>query len=82
MRCGFSLESVQPETAETGVLINNLRYLSTEVYTAKCFNDYLFFCLKRGIKKKILVNAQSSSSWRFRRFIYLLLKSKVGVIEH
>ena len=46
IRCGFSLENIQPAPVETGVLISNLKYSSTMKY----FNDYLFFILKRDIK--------------------------------
>lgn len=74
IRCGFSLENIQPTPLKTGVSISNLRYWSTEVYTPKYFNDYLLFSLKKDTKKRILANDQSSNSWRFHRFIYLHLK--------
>ena len=71
IRCAFLLKNIQPEPVETVILI---RYWLTDVYTTKYFNNYLFFSLKRDIKKRILANSQSGSSWRFRRFIYLNLK--------
>ena len=50
IRCGFWLENIQPAPVETGVLISNLKYSLTDVYTMKYFIDYLFFILKRDLK--------------------------------
>ena len=53
----------------------NTRYWTTERFKTNYFNDYIFYSLRENILKRVIVNGMSGSSWRFRRFIYLNLKT-------
>ena len=75
MKCGFSLENLQPAPLETSALIVNLRYWSTGPYQTTFFNDYVFYSLKNDVLKRVTANGESRSSWRLKRFSYLNLKS-------
>ena len=55
--------------------IVNTRYWTTEPFKTRYFNDYIFYGLGESILKRVIVNGISGSSWQFRRFIYLNLKS-------
>ena len=46
----------------------DLRVWSTPVYFGHFFNDFIKTSLKNDIKKKIILNGQTGSSWRFDRF--------------
>ena len=53
--------------------IVNTRYWTTEPFKTTYFNDYVFYSLRENILKR--VNEMSESSCRFRRFVYLNLKT-------
>ena len=55
--------------------IVNTRYWTTEPFKTTNFNDYIFYSLRENILKRVIVNGMSGNSWRFRRFIYLNLKT-------
>ena len=74
IKCGFSLENIQPVPIETSVPISSFKYLSTDIYHQRYFNDSLFLNLKNDIKKRTISNGKSGMSWIFRRFIYINLK--------
>ena len=42
----FTIENIQPSPEEIRRLIINARYWSTEPYTTRYFNDYIFLNLK------------------------------------
>ena len=42
----FTIENIQPSPEEIRRLIINARYCSTEPYTTRYFNDYIFLNLK------------------------------------
>ena len=75
LKCEFLIENIQPSLYENLIPIFNTRYWSTEPYQTRYFNDYIFYSLKENILKRVIVNGISGSSWRFRRFIYLNLKT-------
>ena len=74
IKCGFSIENFQPGPVENVLPIINTRYLSTEPYRTKYFNDYIFFSPKENLLKRVIANGMSGSSWHFHKFVYVNLK--------
>ena len=74
IKCGFSLENVQPSPFENEVLIINSRYWSTEAYQTELFNDYIYFNLREGVLKRVINNGMTSSSWHFNQFLCVNVK--------
>ena len=72
LKCGFMW--FQPSLNENFVPLIHTRNRSTKLYKTKYCNDYLFYGLRESILKRVIINDMSSSSWRFRRFIYLNFK--------
>lgn len=62
IKCGFSIENLQPGPVENDSPVINMRYWSTESYRTKYFNDYILFSLKENILKSVIVNGMSRSS--------------------
>ena len=74
-KCGFLIETIQQSLQENLVPVANTRYWITEPFKTKYFNDYIFYSLRENILKRVIVNGMSGTCWRFRRFIYLNLKT-------
>ena len=51
----------------------NTRYWTTETYDS--INDFIFYSLKNDILKRVMVNQMSGSSWYFKRFLHLAVKT-------
>ena len=75
IKCGFLIENIQPPVQENLRAIVNTRYWTAEPFKTRYFNNDIFYGLRENILKRVIVNGMSGSSWRFRRFIYLNLKS-------
>ena len=45
-----------------------MRFWSTETYFGRFFNEYIRVSLTNDIRKKIILNARTGSSWRFNRY--------------
>ena len=73
IKCGFIIENIQLSVLENLRPILNTRYLSTNVYKAMYFNDYVFYSLKQNILSKVISNGMSGSSWQFNRFVLINL---------
>ena len=69
------VENTQQSLRENLRPIVNTRYWTTQPFKTMYFNDYTFFSLRENILRKVIVNGMSGSSLRFKRFIYLNLKS-------
>ena len=48
--------------------------MTTDVYKATYFNDFVFHGLRQNILSKVIVNGISGSSWKFHRFVMSSLK--------
>ena len=72
--CGFSIQNLQGSPTLINVLISNSRYWSTSVYRTVYFNDHVYFQLGQDIRKRVIINGLSGSSWHFQKFNYLNLK--------
>ena len=75
LKCGFLIENIQQFVQENLRPIVNTRYWTTEPFKTMYFYDYIFYSFRENILKRVIVNGISGISWRFRRFIYLNLKS-------
>ena len=70
VKSSFSIQNYQPPPED----MNNVRGLCDErlwsapTYSGNVFNDVIKFSLKNDIKKKIILNCRTGSSWRFNRF--------------
>ena len=54
IKCGFSLENIQPSPFENEYPIKDLRYWSTEPQQTKSFNDFIHFSLREGVLKRVI----------------------------
>ena len=62
IKCGFSLENVQPSPAGYDTPIKNSRYWSAGTYKTKSFNDFIYFNLRESILKRVIDNGLTGSS--------------------
>ena len=74
INCSFVIENIQQSAFENLRSILNTRYLTTDVYKAPYFNDFVFHGLRQNILSKIVVNGMSGSSRKFCRFVMINLK--------
>ena len=75
IRCGFSLENVQPVLDSYSEPLKSTRYWSTDPIETKSFNDFVYFNIRESILKRVINNGLTGSSWRFSRFVYLNVKT-------
>ena len=74
IRCGFSLENIQP-SLDDGQSSTASRYWSTEPIQTKSFNDFVFFNIRSSVSKRVINNGMTGSSWHFNRFLYINIKN-------
>ena len=72
IRCGFSLENMQPPLTDDDAPLTNSCCWSTELIQTKSFNDFVFFSLRESILKRVINNRLTGSSWFFKRFYILM----------
>ena len=73
IKCSFCIRNYQPlpEDVNNAVGLYDKRFWSTETYNGKFFNEYIKISLTYDIKKRIITNVRTGSSWRFNRFEYI-----------
>ena len=66
----FSIRNYQspPDDLNNVTDLYDLRFWITPVYLGHFFNDFIKTSLKNDVKKRIILNGQTGSSWRFDRF--------------
>ena len=74
IKSAFIIENIQQSAFENLRPIINTRWWTTDVYKAKYFNDF-FYGFRQNILNKVIGNGMSGSSWRFRRFVLLNVKT-------
>ena len=74
-RCGFSLENMQAPLTNDDVPLTNSCYWSTEPVQTKSFSDFIFFSFRDSILKRVSNNGLTCSSWFFKRFLYINVKT-------
>ena len=67
-KCSFITVNYQAPAFEGGVLIYDSRFWSTREYEDFYFNEYVKYSLIQDVQKRVIVNAQTGSAWRFYRF--------------
>ena len=75
IRCGFSLENIQPVLDSYNEPLKNTRYWSTDPIETKSFNDFVYFNVRELILKRVINNGLTGSSWHFNRFVYINVKT-------
>ena len=70
MKLSFTHENYQPPPVDinNAAPLYDTRYWSMPVYEGKFFNDFIRSSLKSDIRKKIIFNARTGSSWCFNKF--------------
>ena len=74
MKCGLSLENMQPSPFENDQPIRNSRSWSTEPHQIKSFNNFAYFNLRDSKLKRIINNGMNGISWHFIHFLYISVK--------
>ena len=74
IRCGLSLENIQPSLEDYDEPLKNSSYWSTDPIQTKSFNDYVFFNIRESILKRVINNGLTGSLWHFKRFLYINVK--------
>ena len=67
-KCSFTIVNSQPPLVQGSVETEDSRTWTTAVYDGVYFNDYIKFHLISHIKKRIIINGLTGSSWRFKIF--------------
>ena len=67
-KCSFVIINHQPPPVQSTVGIEDSRSWSTNVYEGVYFNEYIKRGMISDVKKKIMINGMTSSSWQFKRF--------------
>ena len=75
IRCGFSIENIQPVLDNYNEPLKNTRYWTTDPIETKSFNDFVYFNVRESILKRIINNGLTGSSWHFHRFLYIYVKT-------
>ena len=75
IRCGFSLQNVQPSPEGFDQPLTATRYWSTDPISTKSFNDFVLFHIRDTIIKRVIITGLTGSSWQFRRFNYINIKT-------
>ena len=88
VKSSFSIQNYQPHLEN----MNNVRGLyddrlwSTPAYEDYFFNDFIKSSLKNDIKKRIIINGITGSSWRFNRFQFVSVtfntKTNQKILRH
>ena len=68
IKCTFSMPNYQPQPEEGFVKVTGIRICSTDGYTCGFFYDFVKQIVERDIRRRIIMNGQTGSSWRFKRF--------------
>ena len=76
IRCGFSLENIQPVLDNYTEPLKNTRYWTTDPIETKSFNDFVYFNVRESILKRVINNGLTGSSWHFNRFVYINIKTR------
>ena len=70
IKLSFTILNYQPppEDINNVVGLYDKRTWSIQTYFGRFFNEYIRVSLTNDIKKRIIVNAKTGSSWRFKRY--------------
>lgn len=68
IKATFSIVNFQPKKQNGFVEMTGSRIWSTDVYECVYFNKFVRKNIERDIKRRIIINGQTGSSWQFKRF--------------
>ena len=74
-KCSFTIENTQNSIRTDLIPLINTLYWTTETYDSIYFNDFILHLLKSDILKRVIANQMSGSSWYFKRFLSLAVKT-------
>ena len=80
-RCSFTIENTQNSIRTDLPPLTNTRYWTTETYDSIYFNDFILHSLRSDILKRAIANQMSGSSWYFKRFSSLAVKTLDSEID-
>ena len=80
-KCSFTIENTQNSIRTDLIPLTNTRYWTTETYNSIYFNDFILHSLRSDILKRVIANQMSDSSWYFKRFLSLVLKTLDAEID-
>ena len=80
-RCSFTIENTQNSIRTDLPPLTNTRYWTTETYDSIYFNDFILHSLRSDILKRPIANQMSGSSWYFKRFLSLAVKTLDSEID-
>ena len=69
--CSFTIVNSQPPPVKGAVEIEDSRTWTTGFCEGVYFDDYIKFHLVSDVKKRIIINGLTVSSWKFKRFNHL-----------
>ena len=72
-KCSYTIVNSHPPPAQDAVEIEDSRTWTISAHQGVHFNEYVKFLLISDIKKGIIINGLTGSSWRFKRFDHLSL---------
>ena len=82
IRCGFSLQNIQPSPEGFDQPLRSSRYWSADPIQTKSFNDFVLFTIRDSILKRVINNGLTGSSWHFNRFNYINIKTTKAPIDN
>ena len=69
----FVIINYQPPAFDGGAPIYDSKFWSTKTFESFYFNDFVKLSLIQDIRKKVIINGKTGSSWRFNRFQSILI---------
>ena len=71
----FHIRCSSSPLTDDDVPLTNSRYWSTKLIQIKSIYDFVFFSLRESILKRVINNGQTGSSWFFKCFLYIIVKT-------
>ena len=74
IKATFSILNFQPPEQNGFLEITDSRIWSTDIHECVYFNDFVRENKERDIKRRIIINGQTGSSWRFKCFNHITIQ--------
>ena len=71
IKCTFAIVSFKPTPADGLAELTHIRVWSVNIYSCVYFNEYVKENIQKDIKRRVINNSETGSSWRFKRFNHL-----------
>ena len=73
IKATISILNFQPPEQNGFLEITDSRIWSTDIYDCVYFNSFARENIERYIKRRIIINGQTGSSWRFKHFNHITI---------